>query len=53
MIKNKTKKIMPTGKHFDLRVYDDVITDKVGTPDMLKKARTIKLWAKIFPKPEK
>ena len=30
---------MPTSKHFGLRIYDDVVTDKsVGTPDMIKKA---------------
>lgn len=29
---------MPTGKHFKLRVYDDVVTEKsVTTPDMIKK----------------
>lgn len=28
----------PTGKHFNVRVYDDVVTDKsVTTPDMIKK----------------
>lgn len=29
---------MPTGMHFGLRVYDDIITDKVvGTPEMIQK----------------
>lgn len=31
---------MPTSKHYDLRIYDDVVTDKtVGTPEMIAKVR--------------
>jgi predicted phage terminase large subunit-like protein len=34
---------MPTGSHFKLRVYDDVVTEKsVTTPDMIKK--TTEAW---------
>jgi predicted phage terminase large subunit-like protein len=34
---------MPTGKHFRLRVYDDVVTEKsVTTPEMIKK--TTNAW---------
>jgi phage terminase large subunit-like protein len=30
---------MPTSKHFDIRVYDDVVTEKTATsPDMIQKA---------------
>jgi len=33
----------PTSKHFDLRIYDDVVTeDSVGTPDMILK--TTERW---------
>lgn len=32
---------MPTGKHFDRRVYDDLITDKVtATPEQMGKAKS-------------
>lgn len=34
---------MPTGKHFQIRVYDDVIDERnVSNPDMIKKA--VKAW---------
>lgn len=29
---------MPTGRHFRLRVYDDVINEKYTSPDMIKKS---------------
>ena len=34
---------MPTGKHFNLRVYDDVVTrDSVSTPEQI--AKTTEMW---------
>ena len=34
---------MPTGKHFDIRIYDDLITETtVNTPEMINKA--IRAW---------